>query len=136
MLPLVLAQEHIDKLMADARAGKEIEVDLPAQVVRRPNGEEIPFEVESFRKVLSCRVGSLNLLGLIALPGGWTGRHQPDPARRGQDHRVRGEAFQGNTMVRRSLGEREANSYFARRLDGIGYKGKIPVKGQPIKMDW
>jgi 3-isopropylmalate dehydratase len=63
MLPLVLAQEHIDKLMADARAGKEIEVDLPAQVVRRPNGEEISFEVESFRKVRSCKVDSLCLLG-------------------------------------------------------------------------
>lgn len=62
MLPLILPKDQVEKLMEDADAGLEIEVDLPNQKVRRPNGEEIPFEVEEFRKY--CLVNGFDDIGL------------------------------------------------------------------------
>ena len=43
-----------DQLMEDARLGgnARITVDLAEQVVVRPNGEKIPFEIDPFRKHL------------------------------------------------------------------------------------
>jgi 3-isopropylmalate dehydratase small subunit len=37
-------------IAADCDAGGELEVDLPAQVIRRPDGSEIAFDVDAFRK--------------------------------------------------------------------------------------
>ena len=52
ILPLRLPREICDALMADAQMGPNarITVDLERQVVVRPNGEEIPFDVDPFRK--------------------------------------------------------------------------------------
>ena len=52
VLPIRLPREICDQLMEDARLGANarITVDLPRQVVVRPNGEEIPFEVDALRK--------------------------------------------------------------------------------------
>ena len=52
VLPIRLPREICDQLMEDARLGANarITVDLPRQVVIRPNGEEIPFEVDALRK--------------------------------------------------------------------------------------
>jgi hypothetical protein len=36
---------QVRTLMADAEAGKELEIDLPNQKIVRPGGETIPFEV-------------------------------------------------------------------------------------------
>ena len=54
MLPIVLPREVCDALMADAALGPNarLTIDLPRQVVVRPNGEEIPFAVDAFRKHL------------------------------------------------------------------------------------
>jgi len=54
ILPVRLPREVCDKLMDDARLGANarVTVDLERQVVVRPNGEEIPFEVDAFRKHL------------------------------------------------------------------------------------
>lgn len=62
MLPLVLSVEDVDKVFADAEAGKEVEVDLPQQVVRRPNGEELKFDIDAFRK--HCLVNGLDDINL------------------------------------------------------------------------
>ena len=53
-LPIVLPREVCDALMADAALGPNarLTIDLPRQVVVRPNGEEIPFAVDAFRKHL------------------------------------------------------------------------------------
>jgi 3-isopropylmalate/(R)-2-methylmalate dehydratase small subunit len=51
ILPLVLPQSEVDKLMEDANAASVLTVDLPAQEVRRPNGEVIRFEIDPFRKM-------------------------------------------------------------------------------------
>jgi 3-isopropylmalate/(R)-2-methylmalate dehydratase small subunit len=54
ILPIRLPREICDKLMEDAKLGANarVTVDLARQVVVRPNGEEIPFEVDAFRKHL------------------------------------------------------------------------------------
>ncbi|WP_338663152.1 3-isopropylmalate dehydratase small subunit [Pararoseomonas sp. SCSIO 73927] len=52
ILPIKLPREICDRLMEDATMGANarISVDLARQVVIRPNGEEIPFEVDPLRK--------------------------------------------------------------------------------------
>ena len=54
ILPVRLPREVCEKLMEDARLGANarVTVDLERQVVVRPNGEEIPFEVDAFRRHL------------------------------------------------------------------------------------
>ena len=52
ILPIRLPRELCDALMEDAKLGANarITVDLARQVVVRPNGEEIPFDVDPLRK--------------------------------------------------------------------------------------
>ncbi len=52
ILPIKLPREVCDALMEDARMGgnARITVDLERQVVVRPNGTEIPFNVDPLRK--------------------------------------------------------------------------------------
>jgi len=54
ILPVRLPREVCDALMEDARLGANarVTVDLERQVVVRPNGEEIPFQVDPFRRHL------------------------------------------------------------------------------------
>ncbi len=54
ILPIRLPREVCDVLMEDARLGgnARITVDLARQVVIRPSGEEIHFEIDPFRKHL------------------------------------------------------------------------------------
>ncbi|KAI8875928.1 putative alpha-isopropylmalate isomerase [Backusella circina FSU 941] len=62
MLPLVLPQDKLESIHASAQKGEEVEVDLVNQVVRYPGGEDVPFEVEEFRK--HCLVNGLDDIGL------------------------------------------------------------------------
>jgi 3-isopropylmalate dehydratase len=62
MLPIVLDQQNVNALADDGRAGKEVEVDLANQVIKRPDGTSIPFDVEAFRK--HCLVNGLDDIGL------------------------------------------------------------------------
>ena len=52
ILPIKLPREICDQLMEDARLGgnARLTVDLARQVVIRPSGEEIGFEIDAFRK--------------------------------------------------------------------------------------
>jgi 3-isopropylmalate/(R)-2-methylmalate dehydratase small subunit len=54
ILPVRLPREVCDRLMEDARMGgnARLTVDLERQVVVRPNGEEIPFRIDPFRRHL------------------------------------------------------------------------------------
>ena len=54
ILPIALPREVCDQLMEDAALGgnARITVDLARQMVIRPNGEEIPFAIDAFRKHL------------------------------------------------------------------------------------
>ncbi|MCA3366127.1 MAG: 3-isopropylmalate dehydratase small subunit [Roseomonas sp.] len=54
VLPVRLPREICEKLMEDAKMGgnARISVDLERQVVVRPNGEEIPFQIDRLRRHL------------------------------------------------------------------------------------
>ena len=54
ILPIQLPRAICDTLMDDAALGgnARMTIDLARQVVIRPNGEEIPFEIDAFRKHL------------------------------------------------------------------------------------
>jgi len=54
VLPVRLPREICEKLIEDAKMGgnARISVDLERQVVVRPNGEEIPFQIDPFRRHL------------------------------------------------------------------------------------
>ena len=64
ILPIALPQEDVDKLMDDAGRGANatLTIDLEAQVIRGPDGGEIAFEVDAFRK--HCLMNGLDDIGL------------------------------------------------------------------------
>ena len=64
ILPVVLPQEQVDLLMEDAERGANavITVDLEGQTITGPDGGEISFEVDAFRK--HCLLNGLDDIGL------------------------------------------------------------------------
>jgi 3-isopropylmalate dehydratase len=64
MLPLALTDEAaLQQIAAEARAGREIEVDLVNQVIKDASGTVLaPFEVDAFRR--HCLVNGLDDIGL------------------------------------------------------------------------
>jgi 3-isopropylmalate/(R)-2-methylmalate dehydratase small subunit len=52
LLPIVLSEAQVDQLFNEAAAfpGYQLTVDLERQVVVKPDGAELPFEVQAFRK--------------------------------------------------------------------------------------
>jgi 3-isopropylmalate/(R)-2-methylmalate dehydratase small subunit len=64
ILPVVMAQEVVDLLMADARKGANarMTVDLESQTVTTSDGQEFQFQVDSFRK--HCLLNGLDDIGL------------------------------------------------------------------------
>lgn len=67
MLPIKLPEKEVRELMEDAKAKKPLEVDLPAQVIRRADGSTIPFDVEEFKK--HCLVNGFDDIGLTMQKG-------------------------------------------------------------------
>ncbi|KAK2613765.1 hypothetical protein N8I77_000655 [Diaporthe amygdali] len=64
MLPIPIKdQDHLDAIAAEAHAGREVEVDLPNQLIKDAAGNTIcSFDVEEFRK--HCLVNGLDDIGL------------------------------------------------------------------------
>ena len=64
MLPIVLPEDDIETLFQQvfAQEGYQLTVDLAEQVVVRPDGVKIPFEVDAFRK--HCLLNGLDDIGL------------------------------------------------------------------------
>jgi 3-isopropylmalate/(R)-2-methylmalate dehydratase small subunit len=64
ILPIALPQEEVDKLVDDASRGANstLTIDLETQVIRGPDGGEIAFEVDAFRK--HCLMNGLDDIGL------------------------------------------------------------------------
>ena len=64
LLPIKVSAEDREALMADAkdRENPELEIDLPTQEIRRPNGSIIKFEIDPFRK--KCLLEGLDDIGL------------------------------------------------------------------------
>ena len=64
LLPIVLPESVIDQLFNEVAAfpGYELTIDLERQVIVRPQGEEIPFDVIAFRKY--CLLNGFDDIGL------------------------------------------------------------------------
>jgi len=64
VLPIVLDAAKVDQLFkeVETNTGYTLNVDLPAQTITTPGGEEIAFEVDSFRK--HCLINGLDDIGL------------------------------------------------------------------------
>jgi 3-isopropylmalate dehydratase len=61
-LCIVRPESDILTLLADAKANLGLTVDLPAQLIRRSNGETLSFEINEFRK--HCLVNGLDGISL------------------------------------------------------------------------
>ncbi|PHR23841.1 MAG: 3-isopropylmalate dehydratase small subunit [Hoeflea sp.] len=64
ILPIVVSQEDLDKLMEDARRGANatVSVDLEEQEIRGPDGGVIKFDIDAFKK--HCLLNGLDDIGL------------------------------------------------------------------------
>ena len=64
ILPIVLPQDQVDILMADAKKGANarVTVDLPSQTVTTSDGQTFSFEVDPHRK--HCLLNGLDDIGL------------------------------------------------------------------------
>jgi 3-isopropylmalate/(R)-2-methylmalate dehydratase small subunit len=64
LLPIVLGESQVDRLFNEVAAfpGYELTVDLEAQRIIKPDGEQISFDIEPFRK--TCLLGGLDDIGL------------------------------------------------------------------------
>jgi 3-isopropylmalate/(R)-2-methylmalate dehydratase small subunit len=64
LLPIVLPEAVVAQLFDEVAAfpGYQLTVDLERQVIVKPQGEEIPFEVQAFRKY--CLLNGLDDIGL------------------------------------------------------------------------
>jgi len=64
ILPIKVTPEQLAELMDDASKGSNavLEVDLENQTIGRPNGENIPFDIDPFRK--HCLINGLDDIGL------------------------------------------------------------------------
>jgi 3-isopropylmalate/(R)-2-methylmalate dehydratase small subunit len=64
LLPIVLPEADVARLFDEVAAfpGYALTIDLPRQVVVKPDGVELPFEVQPFRKY--CLVNGFDDIGL------------------------------------------------------------------------
>ena len=76
LLPIQLPEAQVAQLFDEVKGfvGYALTVDLPRQVIVKPDGSELPFEVERVSQVL---------------PAQWLRRHRPDAAPCRQDPRFR-----------------------------------------------
>ena len=64
LLPIQLPEHEVSKLFDEVHAfvGYDLTIDLDRQVVRKPDGSELAFDVEPFRKF--CLLGGFDDIGL------------------------------------------------------------------------
>ncbi|WP_394757291.1 3-isopropylmalate dehydratase small subunit [Rhodoferax sp.] len=64
LLPIVLSEHQVSQLFDEALAfpGYSLTIDLERQVITKPDGEELPFEVQAFRKY--CLLNGFDDIGL------------------------------------------------------------------------
>ena len=64
LLPIVLTERQVSQLFDEASAfpGYALTIDLERQVIVKPGGDELPFEVEPFRKY--CLLNGFDDIGL------------------------------------------------------------------------
>ncbi len=64
LLPVVLPEDQVARLFDEVKGfvGYALTIDLPRQVIVKPDGSELPFEVEPFRKY--CLLNGFDDIGL------------------------------------------------------------------------
>ncbi|MFZ2217101.1 MAG: 3-isopropylmalate dehydratase small subunit [Rhodoferax sp.] len=64
LLPIVLSETQVSQLFDESAAfpGYALTIDLERQVIVKPSGEELPFEVQAFRKY--CLLNGFDDIGL------------------------------------------------------------------------
>lgn len=64
ILPIVLSDSQVNQLFNESLAfpGYQLTIDLERQVIVKPQGEEIPFDVQPFRKY--CLINGFDDIGL------------------------------------------------------------------------
>ena len=64
LLPIVLTEQQVAQLFDEVAAfpGYALAIDLERQVIIKPSGDELPFEVQAFRKY--CLINGLDDIGL------------------------------------------------------------------------
>ncbi|MDF1820677.1 MAG: 3-isopropylmalate dehydratase small subunit [Alcanivoracaceae bacterium] len=64
LLPIVVEEDVVDEMFGEVAAneGATIRIDLENQLVTRPNGETVSFEIDAFRK--HCLLNGLDDIGL------------------------------------------------------------------------
>ncbi len=64
ILPIILPQKDVEKLMDDAERGANavLNIDLENQTITGPDGGEVSFEVDAFKK--HCLINGLDDIGL------------------------------------------------------------------------
>lgn len=67
ILPVVLPQAAVDRLLEVAREGQPISVDLESQTVTTPYQDRFTFEIDPFRR--ECLLGGLDEVGLTMARG-------------------------------------------------------------------
>jgi 3-isopropylmalate/(R)-2-methylmalate dehydratase small subunit len=80
ILPIVLPQADVDKLMEDAKRGANatVTIDLESQTIQGPDGGTIAFEVDAFRK--KCLLEGLDDIGLTLQKGDAIDAYETDLA--------------------------------------------------------
>ncbi len=62
MLPVILPQEQVDMLMAEASGGRKLTVDLEKMVVATEQGNSFPFKLDAFRR--ECLLNGRDAIGV------------------------------------------------------------------------
>ncbi len=90
LLPIVLPESTVDQLFNEVLAfpGYALTIDLARQVILRPQGEEIPFEVQAFRKY--CLLNGFDDIGLTL--------RQSDKIRAFESQRLAAKPWLARTM--------------------------------------
>ena len=91
LLPIVLPENVVAQLFDEVYAfpGYSLTVDLERQVVVKPQGEEIPFEVQAFRKY--CLLNGFDDIGLTL--------RQSDKIKRYEAERLATKPWLAHTLV-------------------------------------
>ncbi|MBI2770109.1 MAG: 3-isopropylmalate dehydratase small subunit [Burkholderiales bacterium] len=92
LLPIVLSEPQMDQLFNEALAfpGYQLTIDLERQVVVKPDGSEIAFEVQAFRKF--CLTNGFDDIGLTL--------RQSDKIRAFEAQRLAQKPWLAHTLVR------------------------------------
>lgn len=69
LLPIILSDADVDELFqqVEANPGYQLQIDLAAQTVTRPDGKVLGFEIDAFRK--HCLLNGLDDIGLTLQDG-------------------------------------------------------------------